>query len=102
MKRVRATVDMIAVFRGGEVPEPYKFKYRRRDGKVFEIKVDKVVDLCIKRYNYTKDIIYTCKSLYGRRELNYELRYIGADVRWELTKYESYRGIPGQHWDDPC
>ena len=90
MKTVRSTVDMIAVFRGGEVPEPYRFKFKRFDGKVFNIKVDRVVDLCIKRHNYTKDVIYTCESLYGRRLLKYELRYLGSDVRWELTRYERY------------
>ena len=89
MKTVKSTVDMIAVFRGGEVPEPYKFKFRRRDGKVFDIKVGKVTDLNIRRHDHTKDITYTCESLYGRRLLKYELKYNGSDVRWELIRYEA-------------
>ena len=34
----------------------------------------------------TKDITYTCTSMVGRRLLQYDLKYIGRDVRWELYK----------------
>ena len=86
MKAVRATVDMVAVFRGGEIPEPVRFRYTDREGRETVIKVGEVTDLRIDRYSNGKNITYTCTSLVGRRQLKYELRYIGNDIRWELYK----------------
>jgi hypothetical protein len=85
MKMVNATVDMIAVFHKGEPPEPFRFIYRK-NGVEHNIKVGKVVDLKKVTYGNTKNYVYTCSSLIGRRERIYELRYIGSDVRWELHK----------------
>ena len=50
------------------------------------IKVGEVTDLKIDRYSNGKNITYTCTSLVGRRQLKYELKYIGNDIRWELYK----------------
>ena len=86
MKAVRTTVDMIAVFRGDEIPEPIRFRYTTPAGKEQVVKVGKVIDLSIKKWGQTKDITYTCSSIVGRRLLQYELKYIGRDVRWELYK----------------
>ena len=86
MKAMRTTVDMIAVFRGGEVPEPIRFRYTERDGKENIVNVGKVIDLKVNHSGQTKDITYTCTSLVGRRLLQYDLKYIGRDVRWELYK----------------
>ena len=85
MKMVNATVDMIAVFRKKEPPEPYRFRYNK-NGIDYDIKVGKVVDLKKVTYGNTKNYVYTCSSMIGRRERIYELRYIGSDVRWELHK----------------
>ena len=86
MKAIRATVDMVAVFRSGELPEPVRFRYEDREGKETVIKVGEVTDLRIDRYSNGKNITYTCVSLVGRRQLKYELKYIGNDIRWELYK----------------
>ncbi len=85
MKAVRTTVDMIAVFHGKEPPEPFRFRYAW-DGEEHEIKVGEVLDLRKESSGNTKNYIYKCRSLVGRREQVYELRYIGSDVRWELYK----------------
>ena len=45
MKCVRSTVDMIAIFRKSEPPEPVRFRYISYDKKQLEIKVGKVIDL---------------------------------------------------------
>ena len=85
MKMIRADVDMITVFHRGEPPEPYKFRYSK-NGREYEIKVDKVLDLRKEYFGNTKNYIYKCHSLIGRRQRIYELKYIGSDVRWELMK----------------
>ncbi len=85
MKMIRAPIDMIAVFHRDEPPEPFKFRYTK-EGKDFEIKVEKVLDLRRDYYGNTMDYIYRCQSIIGRRQRIYELKYIGQDVRWELTK----------------
>ena len=51
MKAIRATVDMVAVFRSGELPEPVRFRYEDREGKETVIKVGEVTDLRIDRYS---------------------------------------------------
>ena len=86
MKALRTTVDMIAVFRAGEIPEPIRFRFRDRRGKETVIKVGKVIDLSINNYNTPKDITYTCQSIVGRRQIQYDLKYVGRDIRWELYK----------------
>ena len=86
MKLVRSTVDMIAIFHKGEPPEPVRFRYTTRDKKDYEVKIGQVVDL---RREYVGDhtnYIYQCKSLIGRRERSYELKYDGRDARWELVR----------------
>ena len=85
VKMVRATVDMIAVFHKGEPPEPFRFRYMK-DGIEHNIKVGKVLDLRKEQYGNTKNYIYKCQSIIGRRERVYELKYVGSDVRWELRK----------------
>ena len=86
MKAIRSTVDMVAVFRCGELPEPVKFRYTDGNGKETVIKVDAVLDLSIDRISSGNNITYTCRSLVGRRQIQYDLRYIGRDIRWELYK----------------
>ena len=86
MKAVRKTVDMIAVFRRGEIPEPVRFRYTDHMGKEVVIKIDKVIDLHIDNFNTPKNITYTCQSLVGRRQLQYDIQYIGREIRWELYK----------------
>ena len=85
MKALRTTVDMVAVFRMDEPPEPVKFRYFA-DGEAHSIRVGKVLDIKQINFGNTKTYAYTCKSVIGRRERLYELRYIGSDVRWELYK----------------
>ena len=85
MKMLRQPVDMIAVFHKEEPPEPYKFRYNR-EGRDYEIKVDKVVDISREHYGNTRNYIYRCQSIIGRRERVYELRFIGSSVTWELYK----------------
>ena len=85
MKLVRSTVDMIAIFHKGEPPEPVRFRYNYAN-KEYEIKVDKVVDLRREYQGEHKNYIYRCKSLIGRRERSYELRYDGKNIRWELVR----------------
>ena len=85
MKLIRAPIDMIAVFHKNEPPEPVRFRYQG-DGKMWEIKVDKVVDLERRIYGNTMDYTYTCKSVIGRRQRVYEIRYNGQEVRWELYR----------------
>ena len=53
VKALRTTVDMIAIFRMGEPPEPVRFRYFH-DGRGYEIKVDKVLDLKSTVYGNTK------------------------------------------------
>ncbi|MBR2547356.1 MAG: hypothetical protein IKF07_04105 [Eubacterium sp.] len=85
MKMLRQQVDMIAVFHKNEPPEPYKFRYTR-DGKDFDIKVDKVLDITLDHYGNTRNYTYRCQSIIGRRERVFELKYIGSSVTWELYK----------------
>ena len=85
MKMLRQPVDMIAVFHKNEPPEPYKFRYSR-DGRDYEIKIGKVVDIAQEQYGNTRNYIYRCQSIIGRRERVYELKYIGSKVSWELYK----------------
>ena len=85
MKMVRATVDMIAIFHKGEPPEPVRFRYNY-GGKDYEIKVGEVVDLKRVYQGQSRDYIYQCKSLIGRRERTYELKYDGTNIRWELVR----------------
>lgn len=85
MKLVRSTVDMIAVFRKAEPPEPVRFRYNYLN-KDYEIKVGQVVDLRREYVGEHKNYVYQCKSLIGRRERTYELKYDGRDARWELVR----------------
>ena len=86
MKAVYANLDMIAVFRYGEVPRPHRFRYVGRDGNRIEIKVDKVVMHEVKDYNTSKDVIYRCSSVLEGREILYEIKLIGRELRWVLWK----------------
>ena len=79
------TVDMVAVFRMGEPPEPVKFRYYE-DGQPVTVRVGKVLDLRKVIYGNTKTYTYKCQSIIGRRERVYELKYIGSELRWELYK----------------
>ena len=88
MKLVRATVDMIAIFRKKEPPEPVRFRYTTYDKRELEVKVGKVVDLRKEYVGEYLNYIYQCKSLIGRRERSYELKYDGRGARWELVRYE--------------
>ena len=85
MKMLRQPIDMIAVFHKNEPPEPYRFRYTR-EGKDYEILVSRVVDIELEQYGNTRNYIYRCQSIIGRRERVYELRYIGSSVSWELYK----------------
>ena len=86
MKLIRSTVDMIAIFRKSEPPEPVRFRYTALDKRVFDIKVGQVVDLRKEYVGEYKNYIYKCKSLIGRRERTYELKFDGRDARWELVR----------------
>ena len=88
MKRVQAAVDMVAVFRPGEPPEPVKFRYITYDRKVYTVKVGKVVDLRREFVGQVKNYIYQCKSLIERRERRYELKFDGASANWILVRME--------------
>ena len=88
MKRVQTAVDMVAVFRPGEAPEPVKFRYITYDRKVYTIKVEKVVDLRREFVGQVKNYIYQCKSLVERRERKYELKYDGAEANWILLRID--------------
>ena len=88
MKSVHTAVDMVAVFRPGEPPEPVKFRYITYDRKVYTIKVGKVVDLQREFVGQVKNYIYQCKSLIDRRERKYELKYDAADSTWLLVRIE--------------
>ena len=81
MKLVRSTVDMIAIFRKSEPPEPVRFRYTAIDRKEYDIKVGQVVDLRREYVGRNMNYIYQCKSLIGRRERSYELKYDGKDAR---------------------
>ena len=85
MKMIRSTVDMIAIFRKAEPPEPVRFRYSYMK-KDYEIKVGQVVDLRKEYEGEHRNYIYQCKSLIGRRERTYELKYDGRDARWELVR----------------
>ena len=86
MKLIRSTVDMIAIFRKSEPPEPVRFRYTALDKRVFDIKVGQVVNLRKEYIGEHKNYIYQCKSLIGRRERTYELKFDGRDARWELVR----------------
>ena len=88
MKRVYAAVDMVAVFRPGEPPEPVKFRYITYDRKVYTIKVGKVFDLRRQFIGQAKNYIYQCKSLVGRRERKYELKFDGSELSWILVRVD--------------
>lgn len=85
MKMIRAPIDMIAIFHIGEPPEPVRFRYNYMR-KNYEIKVGKVIDLRKEYVGQVTDYIYKCKSLIGRRERTYELKYHGRDAHWELVR----------------
>ena len=86
MKLIRSTVDMIAIFRKSEPPEPVRFRYTALDKRVFDIKVGQVVNLRKEYIGEHKNYIYQCKSLIGRRERTYKLKFDGRDARWELVR----------------
>ena len=88
MKRVHTAVDMVAVFRPGEPPEPVKFRYITYDRKVYTIKVGKVVDLRREFVGQIKNYIYQCKSMVERRERKYELKFDAAESNWILEQIE--------------
>ena len=88
MKMVRTPVDMVAVFRPGEPPEPVKFRYITYDRKVYTVKVGKVVDLRREFVGQATHYIYQCKSLIERRERKYELKYDAAKASWILVRIE--------------
>lgn len=88
MKRVHTAVDMVAVFRPGEPPEPVKFRYITYDRKVYTIKVGKVVDLRREFVGQIRNYIYQCKSMVERRERKYELRFDAAESNWILERIE--------------
>ena len=88
MKMVQTAVDMVAVFRPNEPPEPIKFRYITYDRKVFTIKVSKVVNLRKELVGQAKNYIYQCKSIIERRERKYELKYDAANAKWILVHIE--------------
>jgi hypothetical protein len=86
MKVVAKPVDAIAVFIVGRPPRPCKFKYKCRDGKLFTVNVDNVVEVDERMISGRKSFVYQCQSTFGDFERVYELRYFTDTAGWELYK----------------
>ena len=77
---------MIATFRDGEAPEPYKFRVRDRYENVHVIRIGKILD--IRKEKVLGDDIWTykCQGMIGNSERVYVIQFNVPQARWQLVK----------------
>lgn len=86
MKILSKEIDAIVIFKKGEVPLPYKFKYSEENEEKEEIKIDRIIKTEKRRITGIETIIYFCQSRIGDKLIQYELKYIIGECRWVLYK----------------
>lgn len=88
MKILAEPIDAIVTFRaeGGKNPRPYKFRFKDRDERYYEIKIEKIFNVEKWRITGRNSLVYKCSSTVNGVEKLYEIRYIIEECRWELYK----------------
>jgi hypothetical protein len=86
VKIVARPIDVIAVFKGGERPIPYKFRYTESDGRSSDVKIDRILVSDEQRVAGQRSFIYECQSEIDGCEKRYQLKYLIPEARWLLYK----------------
>ena len=86
MKIISKPIDAIVVFRCGNKPLPYKFRYREQDSSDKEVYVGKIIYSQQQRIAGQTAYVYDCQSEIDGIQKRYQLKYLISDCRWELYK----------------
>ena len=86
MKILAEPIDAIVMFKGKDVPRPYKFRYMDQGDMTREIKIDKIIQTEETKIAGIKTLLYRCQSEIGGMTILYELKYLINECRWELYK----------------
>lgn len=86
MKIIAEPIDALVLFRGKDIPKPYKFRYEEKNGTLREIRIDKILQTEEVKPAGIKALVYRCQSEVNGAALLYELKYLIGECRWELYK----------------
>ncbi|MCF0150668.1 MAG: hypothetical protein HUJ80_04575 [Firmicutes bacterium] len=86
MRLVARPIDAIVIFRGGEKPLPYKFRYTDDSGENREITVGKIILIEQVSIAGARSLVYDCQSLIDDIERRYQLKYMMTECKWILYK----------------
>ena len=86
------TVDVIAIFdRMIREPKPVRFKIYD-SGHWKSVNVERILNIEWMRLNGKVQIVYSCESRScNGKMINYKLKYIHQDIRWEMEMDGSCR-----------
>ena len=88
------TVDVVAIFdRMIREPKPVRFKIYD-SGHWKSVNVERILNIEWMRLDGKVQIVYSCESRScNGKMINYKLKYIHQDIRWEMEMYSPGRTI---------
>ena len=86
MRIVAIPIDIIVVFNKRDPAKPFKFRYADENGEVYEIKIDKVLDIREHVSAGVKTFMFDCQSTKNGSPYRYEINYNPRSMRWILYK----------------
>lgn len=85
MKIVRKPIDVVAIFKRGELPVPVRARMEI-DGKEIVTKVDRIIRVQKQASAGKGEILYVCQSVIYNVDRMYELKYLIDTFQWLLYK----------------
>lgn len=85
MKIVRKPVDVIAIFKRGELPMPARVRMEL-GGQEITVKVDRIIKAERAKNVGKGEICYTCQSSIDGINKLYELKFLLDTIEWSLYK----------------
>lgn len=85
MKIVRKPIDVIAVFKRGNLPMPVKCRVEL-NGKEQTIKIDTVSNVRKQQEVGKGEIVYTCQGVIDGKEKIFEVKFLLDTIEWVLYK----------------
>lgn len=86
MRIIRKPVDVIAIFKRGELPVPVRVRMEI-DGKEIVTKVDRIIKAQKQDSAGKGEILYVCQSRIDGADRAYELKYLLESATWILYKF---------------
>ena len=85
MRIIRKPIDVVAIFKKGELPIPAKVRMGI-EGQEIVTKVDKIIKVSQTKTVGHGEIVFVCQSIVLGRTRVYEIKYIIDTFQWVLYK----------------